>query len=79
MKAMDRLTVHLKTRLVELNRARAEGRKIIGYTPGGFLPEELVLACGAIPVGLIRGGDHTMVELSSGYMCRSYQFLIPCL
>ena len=70
MEAMDRLAAHLKTRLVELTRAKAEGRKIIGYTPGGFLPEELVLACGAIPVGLIRGGDHSMVELASGYICR---------
>ena len=70
MGAMDKLSTHLKTRLVDLTRDKAEGRKVIGYTPGGFLPEELVLAAGAIPVGFVRGGDHAMVELSSGYICR---------
>ena len=70
MEAMEKLSAHLRTRLVELTRARAEGRKIIGYTPGGYLPEELVIASGAIPVGFIRGGDHAMVELSSAYICR---------
>jgi benzoyl-CoA reductase/2-hydroxyglutaryl-CoA dehydratase subunit BcrC/BadD/HgdB len=69
MEALDRLSAHLSTRLVDLNRAKQEGRKIIGYTPGGFLPEELVLASGAIPVGLIRGGDHAMVELAGAYIC----------
>jgi len=70
MEAMDKLSAHLRTRLVDLIKAKTEGRKIIGYTPGGFLPEELVIASGAIPVGLIRGGDHAMVELSSAYICR---------
>lgn len=70
MEAMDRLSAHLKTRLADLGKARKEGRKIIGYTPGGYLPEELVLASGAIPVGFIRGGDHTMVELAGAYICR---------
>jgi len=70
MGAMDKLSAHLKNRLVELIKARAEGRKIIGYTPGGYLPEELVIAGGAIPVGFIRGGDHAMVELASAYLCR---------
>lgn len=70
MEAMDRLSTHLKNRLVDLVKAKEEGRKIIGYTPGGYLPEELVLAAGAIPVGLIRGGDHFVVDLASAYVCR---------
>jgi benzoyl-CoA reductase/2-hydroxyglutaryl-CoA dehydratase subunit BcrC/BadD/HgdB len=69
MKAMDMLASHLETRLVDLEKAKKEGRKIIGYTPGGYLPEELVLASGAIPVGLIRGGEHSMVELADKYIC----------
>jgi benzoyl-CoA reductase/2-hydroxyglutaryl-CoA dehydratase subunit BcrC/BadD/HgdB len=69
MEALDRLSAHLSNRLVDLNRAKQEGRKIIGYTPGGFLPEELVLASGAIPVGFIRGGNHAMVELAGAYIC----------
>ncbi len=70
MEAMAKLSAHLKTRLVDLNKAKKEGRKIIGYAAGGYLPEELVLASGAIPVGLIRGGDPAMVELSSAYISR---------
>jgi benzoyl-CoA reductase/2-hydroxyglutaryl-CoA dehydratase subunit BcrC/BadD/HgdB len=70
MEAIETLTVHLKNRLSDLNKAREEGRKIIGYTPGGYLPEELVLASDAIPICLIRGGDHTMVELARAYICR---------
>ena len=70
MKAMDKLSAHLRTRLVDLSKAKEEGRKIIGYTPGGYLPEELVLASGAIPICLIRGGHHSVVELAGAYICR---------
>ena len=70
MQAMEKLTAHLKNRLAELSWAKEEGQKIIGYTPGGYLPEELVLASGAIPIGLVRGGDHSMVELAGAYICR---------
>jgi benzoyl-CoA reductase/2-hydroxyglutaryl-CoA dehydratase subunit BcrC/BadD/HgdB len=70
MKAIDRLSSHLKTRLVDLRKAKDEGRKIIGYTPGGYLPEELALASGAIPICLCRGGDHSVVELAGAYICR---------
>jgi benzoyl-CoA reductase/2-hydroxyglutaryl-CoA dehydratase subunit BcrC/BadD/HgdB len=70
MEAMDKLSTHLKNRLVDLGKAKEVGHKIIGYTPGGYLPDELVLASDAIPIGLIRGGDHSVVELSSAYICR---------
>ena len=70
MEAMDKLSAHLRTRLVDLRKAKEDGRKIIGYTPGGYLPEELVLASGAIPICLIRGGDHSAVELAGAYVCR---------
>ncbi|MFH0844610.1 MAG: 2-hydroxyacyl-CoA dehydratase family protein [Pseudomonadota bacterium] len=70
MKAMDRLSFHLNGRLEDLKRAKAKGRKIIGYPGGGYFPEELVLAAGAVPVGLIRGGEHRAVELSSAYVTR---------
>jgi len=70
MKAMERLSSHLKTRPVDLVKAKDDGHKIVGYTPGGYLPEELVLACGAIPVCLVRGGDHSAVDLAGAYICR---------
>ena len=43
VEAANRLSAHLKTRLLDLSQVKREGRKIIGYTPGGYLPEELVL------------------------------------
>jgi benzoyl-CoA reductase/2-hydroxyglutaryl-CoA dehydratase subunit BcrC/BadD/HgdB len=70
MKAMEKLSSYRMARLGDLRKAKEEGRKIIGYTVGGYLPEELVLAAGAIPLGLIRGGDHSVVELAGAYICR---------
>lgn len=34
------------------------------------MPEELVIASGAIPICLVRGGDHSVVELADSYICR---------
>lgn len=70
MAAGEKLTLHLKDRLADLSKAKGEGRKIVGYTPGGYMPEELVLAAGAIPLGLIQGGDHGPVEAAGAYICR---------
>ena len=70
MEAITALSSHLQKRLGDLIIARGQGRKVIGYLPGGFLPEELVLAADAIPVGLVRGGEHSAVEISSNYICR---------
>jgi benzoyl-CoA reductase/2-hydroxyglutaryl-CoA dehydratase subunit BcrC/BadD/HgdB len=70
MEAMKRLSDHLATRLTELRRMRQKGTKLIGYVPGGYMPEELVYACGAVPVGLIRGGDPEPVAESAAYVPR---------
>jgi len=70
MEAINSLSAHLKRRLVDLSEAKREGRKIVGYTPGGYLPEELVLAAGAIPLCLIRGGEHSAVEAAGAHICR---------
>jgi len=56
MQALENLSVQMKDRQADLKKAKEEGLKIVGYTPGGYLPEELVIASGAIPFGLIRGG-----------------------
>ncbi|MBU2549909.1 MAG: 2-hydroxyacyl-CoA dehydratase family protein, partial [Proteobacteria bacterium] len=42
----------------------------MGHIPGGYLPEELVLACGAIPLGLTNGGEHEAVQEAGAYLCR---------
>jgi len=70
MKALEDLSVHLENRLADLTKAKENGYKIVGYTPGGYLPEEIVLASGAIPVGLIRGGEHKPVMAASAYLPR---------
>ena len=70
MKALEELMVHLAGRPVELARLRNEGAKIVGYVPNGYMPEELVYASGAIPVGLLRGGEHEPVAVSGAYVPR---------
>lgn len=70
MKAMETLMAHLKSRPAELKRLKQNGVKIAGYVPNGYLPEELIHASGAIPVGLIRGGDHEAVTASEACLFR---------
>ncbi|MFC2059243.1 2-hydroxyacyl-CoA dehydratase subunit D [Chloroflexota bacterium] len=69
---MDKLADHLKCRVAELRNMKGEGRKIIGYTPGGYMPEELIYACDTmpVPVGLIKGGELKPVLLSGEYIPR---------
>lgn len=70
MSAMQRLNACLKTRVAELREKRRQGSKIVGYAPDGFMPEELVWASGAIPIGLINGGAHEAVEAAAAYSHR---------
>ena len=70
MKGKEALSTHLKTRVSELARLKAEGTKIVGYLPGGFLPQELVRASGAVPVCLLRGGDPEPVMEALQYVTR---------
>lgn len=70
MDAMDRLSAHLKTRVADLWQMKKDGIKMVGYPPGGYLPEEVVYASGAIPIGLIRGGDPEPMTESLAYIPR---------
>jgi len=70
MEAMQKLEEHLRTRVDELTKIKRDGGKIIGYLPGGYMPEELVYACGAMPIQLTRGGDPEPVAISAGYVPR---------
>ena len=72
MEAMRRLQKHLEERPLELQRMKEQGVKVIGYTPGGYMPEELVYAAGAVPVGLIRGGSPEPIAESAAYMPRFF-------
>lgn len=70
MALMEDLSTHLRERVSEIRREKGKGVKIVGYVPGGFMPEELVSAGGAIAVGLNRGGDHDAVLASASYLSR---------
>lgn len=70
MKTLDALDIHLRKRAGELEGVKAEGHKIIGYYPGGYVPEEIILACDAVPVGLHRGGEHEPVQIAGAYLPR---------
>ncbi len=70
MNALDKLDAHLKTRLMDLSRAKEQGHKIIGYSAGGYLPEELLLACDAIPLCFVQSGDNTILRNAGAYICR---------
>lgn len=72
MKALEKLDLHLRTRLSQLYEAKERGRKIVGYGAGGYLPEELILACGAIPVGFVQAGDGSALKDAVPYVCRWY-------
>jgi benzoyl-CoA reductase/2-hydroxyglutaryl-CoA dehydratase subunit BcrC/BadD/HgdB len=44
----------------------------VGYVPGGFMPEELVWASGAIPIGLNKGGNYEAVLKSTEFLPRFF-------
>jgi benzoyl-CoA reductase/2-hydroxyglutaryl-CoA dehydratase subunit BcrC/BadD/HgdB len=70
MNALESLDIQLKDRARELESLKAAGHKIIGYYPGGYVPEEIILSCDAIPVGLHRGGEHEPVLIAGAYLPR---------
>lgn len=70
MKTIVNFVSHLDTRLKELQELRKSGIKIVGYSPNGYVPEELVLASGAIPVALIHGGEIEPLLAAAPYLGR---------
>jgi benzoyl-CoA reductase/2-hydroxyglutaryl-CoA dehydratase subunit BcrC/BadD/HgdB len=70
MKSMQALQEHLRERPLELDNLRRQGVKLIGHLPGDYLPEELIYAAGAIPVGLLRGGSSEPIAASMAYVPR---------
>ena len=61
MTSLEKFFTRVKERPSELAELKKSGVKIVGYVPNGYMPEELVYAAGAMPVGLIRGGDHDAI------------------
>jgi len=72
MKPLDKLNTHLASRLTDLQKAKEQGRKVIGYPAGGYFPEELALACDAIPISFIQAGNNTVLQDAGSYICRFF-------
>lgn len=51
------LDAYLKNRPAELLEEKKKGKKIVGYFPGNYVPEEIIYAAGAVPLCLIHGGN----------------------
>jgi benzoyl-CoA reductase/2-hydroxyglutaryl-CoA dehydratase subunit BcrC/BadD/HgdB len=70
MTGREKLAEHVKGRASEVAKAKKEGRKVIGYAPGGWVPEDMITATGAVPVPLLKGGGHEAVAESAAYIPR---------
>jgi len=57
MQAMERITSHLRERPTQLRQFKEKGGKIAGFFVGDYVPEELIYAAGAVPIGMCHGGD----------------------
>ncbi|MEN8246293.1 MAG: 2-hydroxyacyl-CoA dehydratase family protein [Thermodesulfobacteriota bacterium] len=62
MEPLNRIKSLLADRPAQLKHKKTQDKKIVGYIPGGYFPEEIALAAGAVPVGMVRGGEHSAVE-----------------
>lgn len=70
MGAWEEIEKHIDNRASEIAVLRSQGVKMVGYTPGDFMPEELVWASGAVPICLVRGGEPEPVEASAVFIPR---------
>ncbi len=70
MKALEKLDAHLKTRGADLRMAKEQGRAVVGYPAGGYLPEELVLAFDAVPLCFAKAGSNEVLMRAGPYICR---------
>jgi benzoyl-CoA reductase/2-hydroxyglutaryl-CoA dehydratase subunit BcrC/BadD/HgdB len=70
MEALERLWKCAAERPAKLKALKADGVKIVGTIGLGYIPEELVYACGAIPQRLIKGGQREAVDAAHAY-CHS--------
>lgn len=70
MDALENIRKLLEERFIRMKQEKVNGKKVIGYIPGGYFPEEIALAAGAIPVAMLQGGDHSPVEQSIAYVAR---------
>jgi len=60
----NKLNEHLSRRVFEVAKAKKNGTKVVGVFPGDWVPEELIHACKAIPLGLIQGGEPDPLDIA---------------
>jgi len=59
------VTELLHNRPEQIKKAKENGTAVIGYFPGGYVPEEIIHASGAIPLCLCDGADSSAREALS--------------
>jgi benzoyl-CoA reductase/2-hydroxyglutaryl-CoA dehydratase subunit BcrC/BadD/HgdB len=67
MTTTERIKLSLARRPEELEKARADGAKVVGYFCCN-IPEEILLALDLIPIRLGTGGDDRLVEIGGRYI-----------
>ncbi len=70
MGPFERLEQALAERPKQLQKAKENGVKMIGFSGLGYVPEEIIHASGACPIRLVRGGDPEPIAAAAGYMDR---------
>jgi len=67
LKTLEIIKKRLEERPKEIEKARREGQKVVGWQ-GYNIPEEIIYALGLIPVRIGVGGDDRMVEIGARYI-----------
>lgn len=67
VKTLQKIRDRLEQRPAELEQARRNGAKVVGWS-GYNVPEELLYALGFIPVRIAAGGDDRLVEIGARYI-----------
>jgi len=70
----EKLEKHLLRRALDIAEAKKKGTRVVGVFPGDWVPEELIHAGGALPVGLILGGEPDPLEAAHSVLPR---FICP--
>jgi len=64
---METLSKCIAERPGELKKLKDAGAKVVGTLGLGYIPEELIYACGAVPQRLIKGGERQAVDEAHAY------------
>ncbi len=67
LKTLDKITAALRSRPLELEQLRKEGKKVVGWLAYN-IPEEIIYALGLIPIRVGQGGDGRLVEVGARHI-----------